>query len=652
MMSKTRVELLEKTLAREKLARKSAEKILENKALELYELSEEVKKTNQVLENLVVKKDLELKGVFKNIIDAYCVIDFSGNILEMNNATFNLLGCSNKNEELNVNEFLIINENEKIIEEFVDIRRIGELQNFKVKIKSRDHRVKELNINASLIFNEKKEPVAVQGIARDITKENEAKKSLIESENRLKDLILNLDNGVFLVDENRKTILVNKKLCDLFYMTDSPESYIGQDMSNGAEESKALFKDPDKFVNRYNEIIEKREAVNAEEVQLVDGKILERNYLPIYKKGKFKGHLWSFNDVTLERKFNQNIEAQKQKYSNIIANMHLGLIEINKEDEILLVNQSFEEMSGYLEKELIGQLTNKFFPIKPQAKIIVGEYSSYEINLKTKDKKESFWLVSSAPNYNVNGQVIGSICVCLDITGLKNLERQKEILLKELEKSNNELQEYAHIVSHDLKSPLRSIYALINWLKEDNLDKLDANSIENISLIESTLEKMEALISGILNYSSLSVEKKEQEEVDLNVVVDNIEQILFIPKHINVSKQNKLPVLSGDKTKFQQLFQNLISNSVKFIDKKEGVVSINVEDKGSFYQFSVKDNGMGIEKRYHDKIFKIFHSLNENKESTGIGLSIVKKIVDLYKGEIWLESTLGVGTTFYFTLRK
>ena len=240
----------------------------------------------------------------------------------------------------------------------------------------------------------------------------------------------------------------------------------------------------------------------------------------------------------------------------------------------------------------------------------------------------------------------------MDITGLKNLERQKETLLKELEKSNDELQEYAHIVSHDLKSPLRSIYALINWLKEDNLDKLDANSIENISLIESTLEKMEALISGILNYSSLSVEKKEQGKVDLNVVLDNIEQILLITEHISLFRQNKLPVVRGDKTKLQQLFQNLISNSVKFIDKKEGAISINVEDKGSFYQFSVKDNGMGIEKRYHDKIFKIFHSLNENKDSTGIGLSIVKKIVDLYKGEIWLESTLGVGTTFYFTLRK
>ncbi|WP_366911062.1 PAS domain S-box protein [Polaribacter huanghezhanensis] len=652
MMSKTRVELLENALTREKLARKAAEKILEKKSLELYELSEEVKKTNQVLENLVVKKELELKGVFKNIIDPYCVIDFSGNIIEMNDATLNLLGCSNKNEELNVNDFLIINENEKIIEKFVEVRTTGQLQNFKVKIKSRNHQIKELNINASLIFNEKKEPVAVQGIARDITKENEAKKRLIESENRLKDLILNLDNGIFLEDENRKVILVNEKLCDLFYMTDSPESYIGQDMSNGAEEMKQLFKNPDKFVYRYKEIIARREIVKAEEVHLVDGKILERNYLPIYKNGEFKGHLWSFNDVTLKRKFNQNLEMQKQKYSNIIANMHLGLIEVNNEDEILLVNQSFEEMSGYSEKELIGQQIINFFPMKPQAKIVVGEYNSYEINLKTKTKKESFWLVGSAPNYNVNGQIIGSICVCLDITSLKTLEKQKEVLLKELEKSNDELQEYAHIVSHDLKSPLRSVYALVNWLKEDNLDKLDANSIENISLIESTLEKMEALISDILNYSSLSIEKEEQKEVDLNVVVDNIEQILLIPEHINLFRQNKLPVLRGDKTKFQQLFQNLISNAIKFIDKKEGVVTLNVEDKGSFYQFSVQDNGIGIEKKYHNKIFKIFNSLNKSKDSTGIGLSIVKKIVDLYKGEIWLKSKPNVGTTFYFTLRK
>ena len=100
------------------------------------------------------------------------------------------------------------------------------------------------------------------------------------------------------------------------------------------------------------------------------------------------------------------------------------------------------------------------------------------------------------------------------------------------------------------------------------------------------------------------------------------------------------------------MFQNLLSNAIKFIDKPKGLIEIDVQEKGAFYQFSIKDNGIGIEKKFHEKIFKIFHALNKSKDSTGIGLSIVKKIVNLHEGEIWLESEPKIGTTFYFTLKK
>ena len=111
-------------------------------------------------------------------------------------------------------------------------------------------------------------------------------------------------------------------------------------------------------------------------------------------------------------------------------------------------------------------------------------------------------------------------------------------------------------------------------------------------------------------------------------------------------------LVKGDKTKLQQLFQNLISNAVKFNDKEKGFIKIDVKEEEQFYKFSIKDNGIGIEEKYHDKVFKIFNALNKSKESTGIGLSIVKKIVELHHGDIWIESVLGEGTTFYFTLKK
>ena len=199
---------------------------------------------------------------------------------------------------------------------------------------------------------------------------------------------------------------------------------------------------------------------------------------------------------------------------------------------------------------------------------------------------------------------------------------------------------------------MRSIDALVSWLKEDNKGILDEASLKNFELIEATLEKMEQLISDVLEYSSVGTDTNLKAEVDLNKMFIDLTTILYIPKHITVKSLNHLPVINGDATKLQQLFQNLISNAVKFIDKEVGLIIIDFEDLKSHYKFSIKDNGIGIDKQFHDKIFKIFHALNKSKDSTGIGLSIVKKIVDLHEGQIWLESQVNVGTTFYFTLKK
>ena len=162
------------------------------------------------------------------------------------------------------------------------------------------------------------------------------------------------------------------------------------------------------------------------------------------------------------------------------------------------------------------------------------------------------------------------------------------------------LQEYAHVVSHDLKSPLRSINALISWIQEDNKDVFDTSSLENFGLIEMTLEKMEQLISDILLYSSIGSDDTEKQHTDVNQVVKDLKKILFIPRHIKVDILNKLPVIVGERAKLQQLFQNLISNAIKFNDKNKGFIEIDVLEKKSFYQFSIKDNGPGIEKKYHE----------------------------------------------------
>ena len=252
----------------------------------------------------------------------------------------------------------------------------------------------------------------------------------------------------------------------------------------------------------------------------------------------------------------------------------------------------------------------------------------------------------------------------IELTGLKlvdfidnqtkeiiQMNKQKQALLNELAYQNQELSDYAHMVSHDLKSPLRSIYALTSWLSEDYAEVFDSNGKNTLDLIRDNVEKMDTLISGILEYSTIGKNQIETYDVDANLLIDNILKIIHVPTNISITKTN-LPVLRGDKYRLQQLFQNLISNAIKYNDKDQGTIKIGAEDKTDYWQFYIKDNGKGIDKSYFDKIFKTFIKLENNPDSTGIGLSIVKKIVELYGGTIWLESQVNVGTTFYFTLKK
>jgi PAS domain S-box-containing protein len=653
-MSQDQTEILQRALKREKAARKAAEAILEEKSRELYF-------TSQRLENLLDEKSAQLQGVFENIIDAYVVMDMQGNIVKFNDPATKLFGYDIDKEEVNVSKLIYKDDYEYAINSFMELSSKGYFKDYEARIYTKSKEVKWVHINASIILDKNKKPVAAQGVVRDITDHKKSADKLIESENRLATLVLNLDSGIVLENEDRKIVLTNNKFCELFGIKANPKDLLGMDCTAASEQNKVLFKDPEGFIERMRDIDADKKTIIGDELEMLDGKILERNYMPIVTGNINKGYLWTFTDVTLKRTYSKSLEAQKQKYYNIIANMHLGLVEVDVNEKILMVNQSFEKMSGYTEAEVLGKNARVLLSkdnegeqaIKEEGeKRKAGQSSSYEFKAVCKAGKTRHWLVSGAPNYNLDGEIIGSIGIHLDITELKNLELQKEKLLEKLEKSNDELQEYAHIVSHDLKSPLRSIDALVSWLKEDNKDKLDDMSMQNFALIETTLEKMEQLITDVLDYSSLGSDISERTDVNLDVLINELITILYIPDHIKVECLNPLPVLKGDKTKLQQLFQNLISNSVKFIDKEEGSIKIDVEDLKSHYKFSIKDNGIGIEKKFHDKIFKIFHSLKKSKDSTGIGLSIVKKIVNLHEGEIWVESEPNLGTTFYFTLKK
>ena len=220
--------------------------------------------------------------------------------------------------------------------------------------------------------------------------------------------------------------------------------------------------------------------------------------------------------------------------------------------------------------------------------------------------------------------------------------------IAQLEYRNMELDKFAYVVSHDLKAPLRGIYNVIKWIQEDVGDELSVKLNEFLQIISRRAIRMEQLINGLLEYARLRTKAK----LELTNVHEMVSEIItdIVPKSFRVELRN-LPTLVTECLKLQQVFSNLISNAVKFTPNMDGHLIISAAAKSDHFEFTVMDNGIGIDPIYHERIFEIFQTLREKdqEESTGIGLSIVKKILDEHHETIRVESTLGNGAAFIFT---
>jgi PAS domain S-box-containing protein len=324
-------------------------------------------------------------------------------------------------------------------------------------------------------------------------------------------------------------------------------------------------------------------------------------------------------------------------------------------------NPAATRLVGREKSELIGQHQRILHPPKSLA----GEYSQTfkehlgekhgqtledEIVTKTGKVKD---VAIKASLIEVRGKKFLQ-GIFRDITENKKAETIKTQLLEQLASANQELKDFAYVVSHDLKAPLRGIKTIADWISTDYADKLDDDGKEQLKLLANRVDRMHNLIDGILQYSRIGRIEEEKVQVDLNKLVLEIIDMLAPPENIYITIENKLPTIVFEQTRIMQVFQNLLSNAIKYMDKPKGIIKVGCVEENGFWKFNVTDNGPGIEEKYFEKIFKIFQTLapRDEFESTGIGLTVVKKIVELYKGKIWVESKVGEGTTFFFTLPK
>ena len=374
--------------------------------------------------------------------------------------------------------------------------------------------------------------------------------------------------------------------------------------------------------------------------------------------------LTTVHDITRRKRAEEALSEQSARLRAIVDTAVDAIITIDERGTIDSFNPAAERLFGYAPAEVQGKNVSMLMPspyheehdgylqhyLDTGEKRIIG--IGREVVAQRKDGT-TFPIELAVSEMQVGGRRLFTGLVH-DITQRKQAEARQEKLIRELEGANEELKNFAYVVSHDLKAPLRGIGSLADWLVADQAAKLDDEGREYLGLITQRVRRLDGLIDGILQYSRVGRIRETRVEVDLNQLLREVIDLLAPPKTIAIIMASALPTIRTEKTRIQQVFQNLLSNAIKYMDKSQGEIRVDCVSAGEDWEFSVSDNGPGIDARHFKRIFQLFQTLapRDKVESTGVGLALVKKIVEMYGGRIWLESKSGEGSTFFFTLPK
>lgn len=407
----------------------------------------------------------------------------------------------------------------------------------------------------------------------------------------------------------------------------------------------------------FPDIIEQSDrALKGEEVRsvvMVEGVYFETLYRPIFdEKGEVESIVGIAFDVTDQKK------AEKER--DIFFDTTLSMIcTANMQGYFTRLNAAWGKILGYTDEELLSHPFLYFVhpddvdaTLEEMKKLSQG-LSTINFTNRYRCKDDSYKWINwiSVPYEN---QIYAT---AQDVTENKENEIKQQELLKELERSNNDLEQFAYAASHDLQEPLRKIKNYSDLLSQKYFGQLDDDAQKYIEIITRASGRMQGLIDDLLTFSRISSRGKEIRAISvkaiLNDVMDNLEYAIMKNK-ATVSLPDNFPIIQADKSQICQVLQNLISNSIKYKADADPVIKISITELENEWMFEIKDNGIGIDMDYAEKIFVVFQRLHSQFEygGTGIGLALCKKIIERHNGKIWLKSEIGKGSSFFFTLPK
>jgi len=392
---------------------------------------------------------------------------------------------------------------------------------------------------------------------------------------------------------------------------------------------------------------------------------VEYSTSPILENGEQRGAVVAFADITARKRTERILAESEERKAAVLRSTLDSIITIDADGIVVEFNRAAQETFGYSYSEAIGQpLGEMIIPERHREahRAGMGRYMKtgeahvlgkrLELPAMRRDGTE-FPSELTITRSDINGAP-AFIGVLRDITERKNSDSEREELIAALARSNQELDQFAYVASHDLKAPLRGIANLSQWIEEDLGAALVGDSKNQMEMLRGRVHRMEALIDGILQYSRAGRVKARPESVDTGALIAEVIELHAASPNVVIDVMPEMPVISTERIPLQQVFLNLVGNAIKHTGMADPRIGIRWADAGELVEFSVCDNGQGIAPQYHERIFGIFQTLEarDKVEGTGIGLSVVKKMVESKGGRVWVESDVGEGATFRFTWPK
>ncbi len=505
-----------------------------------------------------------------------------------------------------------------------------------------------------------------KSLKNEIEERKKVEFKLKESESKLKTIIESSPDSITVTDMDLKIVLCNQATVNM-YGASSKDELIGLNAFDLVDP-----KDRYKLLEIIKEILVEKKSVYLEL------NLFTRNddrFFPAEISGNIiynaQGNPVAFvaitKDISERKNAEENLKESEEKFRELFNNAN-DMISLNlmKENglpgKFIEVNGVGTKRLGYSKDELLDMSPVDI--VAPDKRIEMPKnamelwtrgHAKFEIVHLAKDGKRIPVEINNHL-FKLKGKTV-ALAISRDISERKKIEKEMKKLIDDLKRSNDELEQFAYVASHDLQEPLRTIASFTQLLERRYKGKFDNDADEFMDYVIDASIRMKDQIEGLLEFSRVATREKTFKQMDMNDIlnhaIDNLKTL--IEENSAKITHDLLPKLNGDADQLQRVFQNIISNAIKFRKEDESPkihISVRKDEKNNEYVFGIADNGIGIEKQYMERIFVIFKRLHTQEEyrGTGIGLSIVKRIIERHNGRIWVESKLGHGSTFYFTI--